>query len=134
MTITSASQEVDTEKFNENFDKIFGKPKKVQGGSFVIDKETGELVPRGTYSAAPSSNAPMIIGPLKEFTSPIDGQRITSRPQLEAHNRTHGVTNAGDYNNGYIERKAKQRIEEGQKHLKKTRVEDIKHAIDKHSR
>jgi hypothetical protein len=73
----------------------------------------------------------MVMKPLEDFKSPIDGQIITSRAKLSEHNRKHGVTNAGDYNNGYVERQAHKRIDAGQKVLKDTRVRDVTKLIDR---
>ena len=135
-TIATTNQKVDTDKFNENFDKIFGKPKPVVRGSFIMDPETGKLVPKEDYvpSVKDGVNAPMIMKPLEAFMSPIDHTRIGSREQLAKHNAKHGVTNAADYNGGYIERKAIERVNTGQEYLKKTRRVDINRAFDDHTR
>ncbi len=135
MTITTSSQSVDHKKFNENFDNIFGKPKKVKGGSYIMNAE-GKLVPREEYrpTRAEGVNAPMVMAAMKDFVSPIDRTIISTRTQLAAHNRKHGVTNAGDYNNGYIERKAHERVNKGQEYLNQTRRSDIGSAIDQHTR
>jgi len=129
MTIRNTQQKVG-EKFNENFKNIFGdgKPKR---GSFVQSAD-GKLVPRNEYERPESVKAPMIMGPLKEFKSPIDGTVISSRKQLAAHNKEHGVTNSADYSNGYIEKRALARNEAGAKHLQETRRTDINEAIERH--
>lgn len=119
--------------FDENFERIFGM-KKPQRGRFIQHPETGELIPADEYVRPSSVNAPSIMKPLDEFTSPVDGQRISSRKQLAEHNRRHGVTDMRDYSQGYIESRAKQRIEQSKRELKQSRVRDIKHAIDKHQR
>ena len=113
-----------------NFDRIFG-TKPVERGSFIQDS-TGKLVPRGTHQPD-SVNAPMVMKPLKEFKSPIDGQIINSRSQLAKHNKQHGVTNSADYNGGYVERKATERNAAGQKHLKDTRRSDLHDAMNRFS-
>lgn len=120
-----------TDSYNANFESIFGS-KPVESGRFVQDKTTGCLVPWQDYTPD-SVNAPMIMKPLKEFKSPIDGQVITSRSQLDKHNKTHGVTNSADYNGGYIERKANERNLAGEKHLNATRRTDINQAIEQHT-
>lgn len=135
-TIKTSTQSVDKKKFDDNFDAIFGKPKKVKGGSFIMNPETGKLVPRDEYvrPAGEGVNAPMVMAPMQDFVSPIDQTTISTRSQLEAHNRKHGVTNASDYSGGYIERKAHERVNAGQEYLNQTRRSDIGSAIDEHSR
>lgn len=137
MTISTCDQSVDLEKFNENFDKIFGETDG-KTGTYVRDPITGKYVhvPCGTSASDPRArvNAPMVMKPLQEFVSPIDRQVISNRTQLAAHNKKHGVTNAGDYSNGYVERQAHKRVAAGEKYLKDTRRTDIGSAIDKFTR
>ena len=135
-TIATTNQKVDTDKFNENFDRIFGKPKPVVRGRFIFDEATGKLVPRETYVEPKTEgvNAPMVMKSMEAFTSPIDHTRIGNREQLAKHNAKHGVTNAADYNGGYIERKAIERVNAGQEYLNQTRRSDIDRAIDDHTR
>lgn len=128
MTIKSTQQKV-TGAYGDNFDSIFG-GRPPEGGSFIQVK--GELTPKDQY-CRDSVNAPMVMKPLKDFRSPIDGQIISSRSQLAKHNRQHGVTNSADYSGGYIENRAKERNAAGEKYLKETRVSDIHAAIAKHS-
>jgi hypothetical protein len=112
--------------FEDNFGDIFGN-KPVERGSFI--QTADGLVPRGTESAS-RVNAPMVMKPLGEFKSPIDGQIITSRRQLAAHNKKHGVTNTADYANGYVEKQAIKRVNAGQKDIKESRTKDIKRLVD----
>jgi len=118
-----------TDAYNDNFDAIFG-GRPPEGGSFI--QIEGKLSPRGEYDYD-SVNAPMVMKPLRDFQSPIDGQIISSRSQLAKHNRKHGVTNSADYSGGYIEKRAKERNAAGEKYLKDTRITDIHAAINKHS-
>ena len=120
------------DKFEENFERIFGN-KKVQRGSFVQDPETGKLVPRETRPPTPRPSAPMVMKGLEPFKSPIDGSIISTRNQLAAHNKKHGVTNVGDYSGGYIEKKAHERVNAGEKYLKETRRADIHDAFNRHT-
>ena len=131
MTVSTSDQRVNKEKFDANFDRIFGGHQKSKGGSFVQDPNTGKLVERETIRV--SVNAPTVLKPLPEFISPIDRTVISSRGQLAAHNKRHGVTDIRDYGNGYIKKAEKKRIADGQRYLKKTRIEDIKRAIEIHS-
>jgi hypothetical protein len=112
--------------FEANFEAIFG-DKPVERGSFIQTAEG--IVPRGTESAS-RVNAPMVMKPLGEFKSPIDGQIITNRTQLAAHNKKHGVTNVGDYSNGYVEKQAIKRVNAGKKDVKESRTRDITRLVD----
>jgi len=133
--ISTEQQIVDKAKFDKGFDNIFGKPKAKKSGGYVQCPETGKLVPRGEYIRPKDGvNAPMVMGMHQDFVSPIDQTVISSRAKLEAHNRKHGVTNSSDYSNGYIENKARQRNERGEKYLRDTRRSDIGDAIDRHRR
>lgn len=116
--------------FQENFDKIFGADKKVEKGSFIqID---GKLVPRETVAPKTVSvNAPQVMDKFKPFASPIDGKMITSREQLRAHHKEHGTTDSRDYGEGYIENRARQRIEKSRKEMRESRMQDLKQAYHK---
>ena len=129
MTIKNTTQRVN-ESYADNFDKIFG-GKPPESGAFTQCKD-GTLVPRGT-STPDGVNAPMVMKPLKDFVSPIDGKVISSRAQLAKHNKQHGVTNSQDYSGGYIENKARERNAAGEKYLKETRRTDIHDAMQRHS-
>ena len=133
MTISTCDQKVDREKFDSNFDRIFGGHKKGRGGSFVQDPTTGKMHEREEARVMPRVNAPMVMKPMDAFQSPIDKSTIRTREQLANHNKRHGVTNVRDYKDGYVEKKAHKRVDDGQKYLNKTRRIDINSAIDKHS-
>lgn len=129
MTITSKPNNA---KFEENFDKIFGK-KKVKGGSYVQCPETNKLIPREQLTPTPRPNAPMVMKGHEAFKSPIDGSIISTRQQLADHNKKHGVTNVSDYSPRYIENKARERVAAGEKMIKETRRSDINDAINLHT-
>lgn len=70
--------------------------------------------------------------------SPIDGSVITSRKQLNEHNKRHNVVSTGEFgsNNGerYFKRKQKERDEYySSPKAKKERVEELSRAYDKES-
>lgn len=134
MTISTCDQKVNREKFDANFDRIFG-GKKSKAGSYIQDPLTGELINRNDLDigVSPRVNAPMVMKPLEAFQSPIDRSVIRTREQLKNHNKRHGVTNVRDYKDGYVEKKAHKRVNDGQNYLNKTRRIDINSAIDKHS-
>lgn len=71
----------------------------------------GELVPKRL--AAPlhrSAASPTFMPDIKEFVSPIDGELITSRSKLRAHERRHGVRQAGDFKPGELIAAEKKRV------------------------
>lgn len=134
MTISTSDQQVDAKKFDESFDRIFGAKKKSKTASYIQDPDTGELIERSEYVPKVTVNAPMVMNPMQDFVSPIDKTVISTRSQLAAHNKKHGVTNVQDYKNGYIEKRAHERVDKGQRYLKETRRTDIGSAIDRHTR
>jgi hypothetical protein len=129
MTISTNDQSVDKAKYETGFDTAFGAPKTVKSGGYTQCPKTGKMVPRGTISRT-SVNAPSVLRAIEEFKSPIDGQMISSRSQLAAHNKKHGVTNASDYSEGYIEGRAKARVNAGNKYVKESRKEDVTTMVD----
>ena len=68
----------DEKAFASNYDAIFG-DKKPTRGSFVYDKEKGELVPKEEYYSASVSNAPFVMNDIQPYKNMVDGQMITSR-------------------------------------------------------
>ena len=98
--------------------------------TYVYDTLAGKMVVKGSYLNM--VDAPAIMPRHKEFISPIDGKTISTRQQLKAHNKEHGVTNASDYSGGYIEKKAYERVNAGKKYLQETRRSDIHEAFDRH--
>jgi len=127
-----------SEEFDEEYDRIFGKDKKPERGSWVQDPETGKLIDKADlYRVDP--NAPAILGSPEPFVSPIDGTLIDDRAQLRRHNKKHGVTNLQDFgDNGgeaFFERKRRERSAEmtgATREAKAQRVETIKRAMYDH--
>lgn len=91
----------------------------------VWNHQTGEsyevpvdapLTPRGALARG----GPMVMGDLDRayakdggIVSPIDGTLITSRSQLRAHEKKHGVRQMGDYKPGELIAKENRRVERG---------------------
>jgi len=107
-------------------------PEKVKGGVWVYCSTQKKMVEKGTMGGD-SVNAPSVLREISAFKSPIDGKMVTTRRELAAHNKRHGVTNTSDYSNGYIEKRAHERVSNGKKFLKETRRTDIHRAINKFS-
>lgn len=83
---------------------------------YRYDKDLNQVVEIEMDTAARESG-PFVLPDLDRaykgggFTSPIDGQFITSRSQLEAHNRKHGVRQNGDFKPGELINKEKKRVD-----------------------
>ena len=128
MPVTTDNQRVDKETYDANFDSIFGKPKPLETGSFIMHE--GKLIPKSEAPENVRVNAPNLQKPHESFVSPIDGKVIASRKQLADHNKRHGVTNSSDYSDGYIARKAEARNAAGEKMLRETRRSDVEQTVD----
>ena len=68
----------DKKAFASNYNAIFGDKKPIRG-SFVYDKEKGELVPKEEYYSVSVSNAPFVMNDIQPYKNMVDGQMITSR-------------------------------------------------------
>lgn len=77
-------------------------------------KEEEEVVEREEFLKAPQINS------FQSFVSPIDKKVISSRSQLKAHEREHGVIQVGDAHEGYV----KQKHEEAKEKKYEKQVED----------
>ena len=95
---------------------------------WIQDPETGKLIPRDEY-VPPSSKQHLIMRDIKPFVSPIDGEVITTRPQLARHNREHGVTNSADYSPEYLKNVRDSREKEQYREGREARIETLKHLI-----
>lgn len=70
---------------------------------------------KARIAAQPSKRAnigcPVVMSDITPFVSPIDGDEITSRSKLRAHEHKHGVRQNGDFKKGEIIAKMKKRAE-----------------------
>jgi hypothetical protein len=102
--------------------------------TYVFCKTKKKMVLKGTENNH-QDDAPrghIVIGAMESFVSPITGEEITSRPQLAAHNKQHGVTNSADYSREWYEKKAIQRQRElngDTKRQRKERIADLQEAM-----
>ena len=99
---------------------------------WIQDPATGKLIPRDEYFGEKADTHYVHTG-FEDFISPVDKKPITSREQLRAHHQKHGTTDSRDYKDDYINKRAKARMHETQKQMKKSRREDIGRAIYNHS-
>ena len=85
----------DEKAFASNYDAIFG-DKKPTRGSFVYDKEKGELVPKEEYYSSTVSNAPMIQADIAGYKSMVTGEWIGSRSTHRQHLKEHRLVEIGN--------------------------------------
>jgi len=85
----------DEKAFASNYDAIFG-DKKPTRGSFVYDKEKGELVPKEEYYSSTVSNAPMIQADIAGYQSQVTGEWIGSRSTHRQHLKEHRLIEVGN--------------------------------------
>lgn len=108
-------------------------PATVKGGVFVYCAKQRKMVEKFSPEGQERVNAPTVRREIRAFLSPIDGSVVSTRRELAAHNKRHGVTNASDYSEGYVKGRAHERVEKGERHLKDTRRSDINHAINRYT-
>jgi hypothetical protein len=74
----STRRPTDEKAYGDKYQAIFGdsRPKR---GSYVYDKEKGELVPKEEYYSSTVSNAPFVMNDIQPYKNMVDGQMITSR-------------------------------------------------------
>ena len=72
--------------------------------TYVQDPVTFELVPKDEYVRHADVDAPMVMPDIGEYTSMVDGTRITSRSQHRAHLRQHGVIEVGNETKALLSR------------------------------
>jgi hypothetical protein len=121
--------------YGDNFDAIFGKDKKPEGGRYVFDKEIGQMVKIAGRDTG--RNVSTLMSDIEPFQSPIDGSVITSRSRLREHHKEHGTTDARDYSAEYYDKAARKRqdsVDCNTPEDKAHRIESLIHATDKHRR
>lgn len=72
--------------------------------TYVQDPVTFELIPKDEYVRRDEISAPMVMPDIGEYTSMVDGTRITSRSQHRAHLRQHGVIEVGNETKALLSR------------------------------
>jgi hypothetical protein len=84
---------------------------------FRYDKDLEKVVEIFDHNQTARKSGPFFMPDLNSaykeggFTSPIDGQFITSRSQLAEHNRKHGVRQNGDFRSSELVNKENARVE-----------------------
>lgn len=80
--------------------------------SWVQCRKTGKFIPKEEYYNREPVDAPVVHGDFNAFVSPIDKKPIESRKQLREHMKKHGVAPSSEFSGDYIEKRAKQRVNE----------------------
>lgn len=83
----------------------------MKGRRYRYDHSTQQVVEIVESRGGPRKGA-FFMPDIKEFVSPIDGEVITSRSKLRAHERRHGVRQAGDFKPGELIAAEKKRVEQ----------------------
>lgn len=120
------------EGFEDSYDRIFDKNRKIQRGTWVQDENTGRMVEKADFHPT-SDGLPHIQADIEPFVSPITGKAITSRSQLRLHNREHGVTDSRDYSQEHYDKAAGERSRQARgdtPEAKRERIDTINRAID----
>lgn len=120
------------EGFEDNYDRIFDKNRKIQRGTWVQDEKTGEMVEKADFRTE-YDELPYIQEDIKPFISPVTGKPINSRSQLRRHNAQHGVTDSRDYSQGHYQKAAEQRdkvMRGDTPEAKRERIDTINRAIE----
>ena len=86
---------VDKDKFDANFEAIFGK-KKVVRGKFIFDEEKKEFVPADEFVRGGSGATHYVMGDLQPYKSMVTGEMIMGRAQHRDHLRQHNVIEVGN--------------------------------------
>ena len=121
-------QKHNSSKEVEGRERVFGDKKPVRG-SWVLDPETGKLVPKDEYIP---KGTPTFKN-LQPFKSPITGELITCPKQLREHNKRHGVTNIADYSKEHFKKKGQENVRQfhgNDKASKEHRIDILKQATE----
>lgn len=95
---------IGSKSYEDNFDKIFGtkEERKVRHAKEAAEEAANFVKLEKAHKSA------YINGAFTPFKSPVDGSIVSTRCQLKAHNKKHGVTDMRDYGGDWF----KQRGEE----------------------
>ena len=95
-------QAISTEKFEANYEKIFGSDAERLAR---IEAKNKAALPHGRERGRTRTRGGITIIPdIEPVKSPIDGTVLTTRSDLKDHNRRHGVTDNRAYSRAYMEK------------------------------
>jgi hypothetical protein len=101
----SARRPTDEKAYGDKYQAIFGESR-VKRGSYVYDKEKGELVPKEEYYSRTVSNAPMIQADIAGYQSQVTGEWIGSRSTHRQHLKEHRLIEVGNEIKAHTTRQA----------------------------
>jgi hypothetical protein len=102
--------------------------------SWIQCTVTGKLIPRDEYVRPSRKSSAMVMGDIKPFVSTVTGEVISTRPQLEQHNKDNNVTNTADFSKEYVAGKANARLRDQAAEGKRDRIDAIQRAIHQQER
>jgi hypothetical protein len=87
---------------------------------YRFDKDLGQVVQVFDHNQARKNSGPFFMPDIEQhygapIISPINGEHITSRSQLRAHERRYGVRQAGDFRPGELIGHQNRRLEANRK-------------------
>ena len=100
-----ATRPTDKNAFDKGFEAIFGS-KRAERGSYVFDKETGELVPKSEYYRSSEVNAPMVLNDIQGYKSMQTGEWIGSRSTHREHLKAHRLVEIGTETKAHLTKQA----------------------------
>jgi len=76
-----------------------------------LNEETGkyEFIPIDESARQASPRSAQIWNDVQSFVSPVDGSVISDRKQLREHNERNNVVNSSEFDQGFLDRKRKER-------------------------
>lgn len=102
--------QANSKAFEDGYDRIFGKDRKPERGSFVFDPEQQKFVPAGEYRPPERAlDAPIMAGRFYENTVSTEGEDLGSRRRHAEYMRRHGVAMLSDYTH-HLEKKREERV------------------------
>lgn len=90
--------------------------------------DTNKLIPAEEFDR-PKERHHMIMTDIKPFRSTVDGTVVSTRSQLEAHNKRNNVTNSSDFSPEYVKGRARQKLRNQAKADKQDRVNTLRKAL-----
>jgi hypothetical protein len=92
----------------------------------------GKLIPKEEFYGNNSrGEAPLIMGDIEPFVSPVTKEVIRGRSHLRQHMKEHGITHADDYSPQWYEQRQKERIRQQEREGRRERIEIMKRAMEK---
>ena len=98
--------------------------------SWVQDPKTGKLIPKEEY-VPERAKTHMIMPDIEDFVSPVTKEVIGSRSTLRKHMKEHNLAHMDDFKNHWEKRSQEMRNHTRSKEERASRIEALKHAMEK---